>query len=119
MRQKNKILTRARVSLVLLVLISVRLIPYNLLHYHNNQFTSLEVLNIKTGHKSTEEAISNEAPKCSFHQFLSLTNNSFVLDVESQIFEPTGNYIGATLQIESRAKYLPFSIMNKGSPLPV
>ena len=114
----NKIFSRARIGLILLLLISVRLVPFNLLHYHNNQFANFEALSNNARHQSTEEAISNDAPYCAFHQFLSLTNNSFTLDSETQIIEPVTNNTGLTLQYESRAKYLLLNILNKGSPLP-
>ena len=119
MWQNNKIFTRARIGLVLLLLISVRLVPYNLLHYHNNQFANFAALNRSASHQSTEETISNDAPYCTFHQFLSLTSNIFVLDSEAEIIEPIINNLGATIEFESRAKYLLFDILNKGSPLPV
>ena len=113
----NKILTRTRISLTLLLLISVRLVPFNLLHYHNNQFASFEMFIDDVSHQSSTETISNDAPYCTFHQFLSLTSNSFVLDIDAEIFEPIINNTGLTLQIESRAKYLLSNILNKGSPL--
>ncbi len=113
----NKILTRARISLILLLLISVRLVPFNLLHYHNNQFASFDALVSSSEHYSTEETISDDPPYCTFHQFLSLTSNSFVLAIGVEIFEPIINNSGLTLQIESRAKHLLFNNLNKGSPL--
>ena len=116
MRQNNKVYTRARIGLVLLLLISVRLVPFNQLHYHNNQFANFAALGSSNGPQSTEETISDDAPYCTFHQFLSLTSNNFVLAIEAQIFEPIINNTRSTLQFESRVKYLLFDILNKGSP---
>ena len=117
MWQINKIFTRARIGLILLLLISVRLVPFNLLHYHNNQFANFEALNSSAGHQSTEEAISNDAPYCEFHQFLSLTSSSFVLDVEDKLLEPASYDIVVTSIVESKSTYLHLDILNKGSPL--
>lgn len=113
----NKILTRFRISLILLLLISVRLVPFNLLHYHNNQFASFEVFSGNVGNQSDTETISNDTPYCTFHQFLSLTSNGFVLEVDNGLREPVGYEIGDTAIIELSSTLLFFDILNKGSPL--
>jgi len=117
MWQIKKFLTRARIGLILLLLISVRLVPFNLLHYHNNQFANFEAFNNSTGHQLTKEAISNDAPYCEFHKFLSLTSNSFVLDVGNNLLEPASYDIVITTIVEPKSTYLHLDILNKGSPL--
>jgi hypothetical protein len=117
MWQNNKAFTSSRTSLILLLLISVRLVPFNLLHYHNNQFANFDALINGAGHQSTEEAISNEVPYCAFHQFLSLTSNSFVLNVGVNLLKPARYDIVITTLVESESTYLHLDILNKGSPL--
>ena len=117
MWQINKIFTRARIGLILLLLISVRIVPFNLLHYHNNQFANFDALNSWSEHQSTEEAISNDASYCAFHQFLSLTSNSFVLDVGNNLLEPARYDFVIIIIVESKSTYLYLDILNKGSPL--
>jgi len=117
MWQNNKIFSRTRIGIILLLLITVRLVPFNLLHYHNNQFANFEALNSWAGHQSTEEAISNDAPYCAFHQFLSLTSNIFVLDVGHKLLDSANLEITITIIIELKSSYLLFDILNKGSPL--
>lgn len=113
----NKILTGTRISLILLLLISVRLVPFNLLHYHNNQFASFEVFSGGVGNQSATAAISNDTPYCTFHQFLSLTSNGFVLEIDNELFESVKHEIGTTTIIELSSTLLFFDILNKGSPL--
>ena len=112
----NKILTRARISLILLLLISVRLVPFKLLHYHNNQFASFEMFIDDVSHQSSTETISNDAPYCTFYQFLSLTSNGFVLEIDNGLIEAVNNDIGTTVVIELSSTLLLFDILNKGSP---
>ncbi len=113
----NKILTRARISLILLLLISVRLVPFNLLHYHNNQFASFEIFTDDVSHQSSTETLSNDAPYCTFHQFLSLTSNGFVLEIDNELIEAVNHDIGTTVVFELSSTLLFFDILNKGSPV--
>jgi hypothetical protein len=68
-------------------------------------------------HQSSTETISNDAPYCTFHQFLSLTSNGFVLDIDSGPLEAVSHDIGTTVVIELSSTLLLFDILNKGSPL--
>jgi hypothetical protein len=117
MWHSNKILNRARISLILLLLISVRLVPFNLLHYHNNQFASFDLFSDAVSHQSATETISNDAPYCTFHQFLSLTSNGFLFEHDNEIVEPVIDDRGSTEIIGLSSALLLFDILNKGSPL--
>ena len=113
----NKFRTRARISLILLLLISVRLVPFNLLHYHNNKFASFKMFIADVSHQSSTETLSNDAPYCTFHQFLSLTSNGFVLEIDNDLIEAVNHDIGITVVIEHSSTLPLFDILNKGSPI--
>ena len=113
----NKFLARTRISLILLLLISVRLIPFNLLHYHQNQFAGLQTLRGNVGIQSDAKAIYKDIPTCSFDQFLSLTSTGFVLGSCPDFIVSASTEIGKTIILELRAKQLLHEILNKGSPL--
>ena len=112
----NIILTRARISIILLLLISVRLIPFNLLHFHHYQFAAFEMFSGIIGHQPTAETINNYTPSCSFDKFLSLTGTGFVLGISNNLIEPACYDIGTTALLEIRSTQLLFDILNKGSP---
>ena len=107
---------RNGISLVLLLLISIRLVPFNLLHYHNNKFADFEALGITNGRQQIEDTITLERNGCSFHQFLSLISHNFVFDAEYKISEPIEYGIGTTPISDSKAEFILFEILNKGSP---
>ena len=116
---RNSILTKERISLILLILISVQLIPFNLLHFHNNQFGGFTVISIESGIGSEALQIKAKAPTCTFDKFLSLQNQNFTfeelhLEVGSSLFEEGLNFIN-----QSKFELLPSDILNKGSPFPV
>lgn len=112
----NKIFTRIRISLILLLIISVRLVPFNLLHYHNNQFANFTALNNFDKPFSHEETISDDIPYCVFHKFLTLTAGSFVLASDALKVEPVIKNSASIFQIELRETSWLFAILNKGSP---
>jgi hypothetical protein len=68
-------------------------------------------------HQSATETISNDAPYCTFHQFLSLTSNGFVLEIDNGLIEAVNHDIGTTVVIELSSTLLLFDILNKGSPV--
>jgi hypothetical protein len=117
MWHNNNLITRNKISIVLLFLLSLRVVPFGLLHYHNNHFANSDALSVIADLPSEEVTLDIENPACSFHQFLTLVNNGFVVEMESEMLEPV--VIGTDLIVlpESRVKYLLFKILNKGSPL--
>ena len=68
-------------------------------------------------HQSATETICNDARYCTFHQFLTLTSNGFVLEIDNEIIEPVNHDIGSTEIIGLSSTLLLFDILNKGSPL--
>ena len=117
MWHSNNFLTRTRISVILLLLISVRLIPIDLLHYHQSQLDGSEMVSGNIGILTVEKAISSEIPTCSFDKFLSLTSTGFVLDNGNGIVVSTRNVISTTTILELSSKQLLREILNKGSPL--
>lgn len=117
MWHNNTLITRNQISIVLLFLLSLRVIPFGLLHFHNNNFTNFDALGVIAELPSEEVTLEIENPACSFHQFLTLVNNGFVVEMECEMLGPV--VIGTDLIVlpESRVKYLLFKILNKGSPL--
>lgn len=111
-----KIFVKARISLVLLLLLSVRLIPFNLLHYHNSQFASYEIYSGSVSLWYLPETISDDSSSCSFDKFLSLTGTGFVLEIEGALIEPVIHDIAITSISELRSTLLLVHILNKGSP---
>jgi hypothetical protein len=97
------------------LLISVRLIPFNLLHYHNSQFASYKMFG-GVSHWATTETISHDNTPCYLDQFLTLTATAFVLEVSDTQIDSTNCDIGKTPIIVLRPALLHFDILNKGSP---
>ena len=112
----NNLITRNRLSLVLLFLMVIRVVPYGLLHYHNNYFANFEALSIIADLPPEEVALDIENPACSFHEFLTLISNGFITEVESKILNSKDPNTGSTVLFDSVAKHHLFEILNKGSP---
>lgn len=119
MWHNNNIITRNRISIVLLFLITLRVVPFGLLHFHNNHFASFDALSLIADFPEEDESLDIAKPACSFHQFLTLINNGFVVEDETEISEPDIKSTEPTVLSESKVKYLLLGIWNKGSPLPV
>jgi len=112
----NNLITRNRISVVLLLLMVIRVVPFGLLHYHNNQFANFEALSIIADLPSEEVSLDISNPACSFHDFLTLISNGFVTEVESEILNTKIPNTGSTILFDSVTKYYLFDILNKGSP---
>lgn len=110
-------LIRTKVSLVLLLLIAIRVVPFGLLHYHNNQFGGI-TLNNPTSH-TVNAGLSNYISYCTLDDFLSLTTSGFVLATEYELPLPIQFETTNTVAVDSGSNYLLFEILNKGSPQPV
>ena len=112
----NNLITRKRLSVVLLLLIVIRVVPYGLLHYHNNYFANFEALSIIADLPSEEVSLDIANPSCSFHEFLTLINNGFITEVDSKTLNSKDPNTGSTVLFDSVAKHHLFEILNKGSP---
>ena len=112
----NNLFTRNRLSIVLLFLMVIRVVPFGLLHYHNNNFANFEALSIIADLPSEEESLDIANPACSFHEYLTLISNGFVTVVESEILNTKVLNTGSTILFDSVTKHHLFDILNKGSP---
>ena len=112
----NNLFTRNRLSVVLLFLMVIRVVPYGLLHYHNNIFANFEALSIIADLPSEEVSLDIANPACSFHDFLTLLSNGFVTEVGSKVLNTKVLNTGSTVLFDSETKHHLFDILNKGSP---
>ena len=111
--------SRNFISLTLLFLILLRLVPFNLLHYHNGEFASFNVSSNAANSQNTSESSLIEATNsCTFHEFLDLINHGFFIDPQLQIFEAPLFNEEFILYTENRLDVISIYLLNKGSPMP-
>lgn len=102
-------------SILMLCLMLIRVTPFNILHYHNQQFADVEGLSpvLLT---DVETNLDVHVVNCALHQYFSLLQHSFIYSAEfelnttspKQVFIPAHNSgIPAQIYID---------INNKGSP---
>lgn len=114
----KKILSRNNVSIALLFLVLLRLVPFNLLHYHNGVFASFKAsTNIFISENNSDYQLAEKTSSCSFHQFLDLINHAFSLDATFQYVTTSLFGNNQSIYFEGQSTDVAIYILNKGSPM--
>lgn len=119
MWNNRKNIYRRHLSVILLLLIAVRIVPFGLLHYHNGNFASFETsaFSAQGLGNNIESLVKEPTGTCSLHQLLDLINNGFYVGTALQILN-TGIYNdNIILYTENRLDVISVNILNKGSPV--
>jgi len=113
----KKLFSRNLISLALLLLILLRLVPFNLLHHHNGEFASFNVsVDISDTQTTNERFLDEASNSCTFHQFLDLINHGFFIDSNLRIFNADLFDEEHIQYTENRLDVISIYILNKGSP---
>jgi hypothetical protein len=115
MWNRQNIFSRERVSIILLLLISIRLIPFNLLHYHNGEFAGFKAI-IIIADTDDNSHLDISTTSCTFHQFLDLINHGFFLDTGGEIIFPDDFSERVIVYSKNKPQVFFIHILNKGSP---
>ena len=110
---------RRHLSVILLLLIAVRVVPFGLLHYHNGNFASFEQNASITSNfeKNAESQVKESSGPCSIHQLIDLINNGFQVGTILQFLNEAIYNDNINLYTEYRLEVISVYILNKGSPL--
>ena len=111
---------RRHLSVILLLLIAVRVVPFGLLHYHNGYFASFEAgASIPPSFENNADSqVKDSSGPCSIHQLIDLINNGFQLGTTLQIINVAIYKDNINLYTEDRLEIISVYILNKGSPIP-
>ena len=109
---------RQHLSVILLLLIAVRVVPFGLLHYHNGNFANFEASasTLSSFENNADSQVKDSSGPCSIHQLIDIINNGFQLGTILQIINVAIYNDNINLYTEHRLEVISVYILNKGSP---
>ena len=112
----KKYLTVRKIGSLLLLFILMRLVPFNILHDHNNTFANYDAFTTLPTSHSYEKSIILDDLSCTFDQYLTLLSQSFVVNTCSTHNVPFVYYNGTNHKPELESWFQSLDKLNKGSP---
>jgi len=113
----KQLFSRSQLGGILLLLILLRLVPFNFLHYHNGTFGGNKVVISNPVSQSDDPIWENNTGYCSFDQFLELIAHGFLVSPVYTVFVEDNYRNYYAILVKSDQLGYSIYLLNKGSPI--